>query len=201
MAEAFSGDARIFVFAASKGRTCAIDQAEVQAVRFLWDPIIVPPDGTRDQGMIEATSRRRAEPLEVDVAYPDEVSEMFLMLDCGSEVGSFLGFRDEDGELLPIKPRRSSGAPRRPACSWLRVTTWPPATTAPKSTPEPASSASWCNRRSRWPSRSPGTTSRAMPWREGGTETDGAARENATKPLERSRWKTSACRCSLRRAA
>lgn len=105
MAEAFSGDARILVFAASKGRTCAIDQAEVQAVRFLWDPIIVPPDGTRDQGMIEATSRRRAEPLEVDVAYPDEVSEMFLMLDCGSEVGSFLGFHEEDGELLQLNPK------------------------------------------------------------------------------------------------
>ncbi|MBL8352801.1 MAG: hypothetical protein JNL87_21100 [Burkholderiaceae bacterium] len=105
LADACSGDARFFVLDTLKGRTFALNLAEVQAVRFLWDPSILPPDSTRDDGMIEVLLRGRAEPLEGGADDPAEVAAMFVMLDGGSEVGSFFGFQDEDGELLQLNPR------------------------------------------------------------------------------------------------
>jgi hypothetical protein len=63
-----SSTTRFFVFDAVDGRSIAINLSDVQAVRFLWDPVNLPPDTKRAEGAIQILLRGREAPLE---EYPD----------------------------------------------------------------------------------------------------------------------------------
>jgi len=105
LSAACAGEARFCVFDTLEGRTFALNLAELQAARFLWEPSALPPDNVRDEGTIEVLLRGRADPLEVGAADPGEVSDLFLTLDCGSELCRYVGFQDEDDELLQLNPK------------------------------------------------------------------------------------------------
>jgi hypothetical protein len=94
--------ARFFVFDAVDGRSIAINLSDVQAVRFLWDPVALPPDTKRAEGAIQILLRGRENPLEEYPDSPEQVFALFANLDYGPEIVPYPSFDDADGEQFQL---------------------------------------------------------------------------------------------------
>jgi len=100
-----SNPAVFFSFDTVDGTSVAINLTDVQAVRFLWDPAELPPDTSRDNGMIRICLRGRAELLETDTESPDQLFGLFFDLEHGPDNFPYPSFEDEDGELVQLNAR------------------------------------------------------------------------------------------------
>ena len=96
---------RFFRFDTVDGRSVAVNLADVQAVRFLWDPTPLPPDTTRDGGAILISLRGRSEPLKTYTDWSEQLAELFRDLELGPDLVAFPKFDDEDGEPLQLNAR------------------------------------------------------------------------------------------------
>lgn len=97
-----SSTTRFFVFDAVDGRSIAINLSDVQAVRFLWDPVDLPPDTKRAEGAIQILLRGREAPLEEYPDSPEQLFDLFANLDYGPEIVPYPSFDDADGEPLQL---------------------------------------------------------------------------------------------------
>lgn len=77
----------------------------MQAVRFLWNPAELPPDTSRDEGMIRICLRGRAELLETYTESPDQLFALFFELEQGPGEFPYPSFEDEDGELVQLNAK------------------------------------------------------------------------------------------------
>ena len=92
-----------FYFHSLDGRAVVINLRQVQAVRFLWEPVAAPSDMVVNEDLILIKLRGRAETLDVFSEDWDQVFLAFYDLEMG--VRAYPSFLDEDGELLTISAR------------------------------------------------------------------------------------------------
>jgi hypothetical protein len=95
---------RFFWFDLIDGRSMAINLAEMQAVRYLWDPSEHPPDDTRSEELIKLLFRGSTKPVEAYTDEPDQIFDFFANLQHGPEVVAYPVFNDEDGEPFQVNP-------------------------------------------------------------------------------------------------
>jgi hypothetical protein len=102
--QAASNGPRFLWFKTLDGRSVAINMADVQAVRFLWDPAALPPDAVRSEDLVRILLRDRKEPLEEYTEDPDQLHNLFVNLELGPDVVAYPKFDDQDGEPLQLNP-------------------------------------------------------------------------------------------------
>jgi hypothetical protein len=95
---------RFFWFETLTGRSFALNLAQLQAVRFLWEPSELPSDETRDDEGVELQFRDRANSVETFIDAPDQLFNLFTELEYGPDVIAYPEFEDEDGEGFQINP-------------------------------------------------------------------------------------------------
>ncbi len=103
--ECSEAESEFFVFDTVEGRTTAINLAQVQAVRYLWNPAKFPTDLKRDSGAINICLRGRKETLEEYTENPEQLSALFSTLECATNIEPFPSFPDEDGEELQLNAK------------------------------------------------------------------------------------------------
>ena len=81
------------------GKLYSINLRYLQAVNYLWEPSPLALDRIRYEGAIEVHLMNRESPVETYTETPSEVYDFFCGLELDSGL-SFLGFTDNDGELL-----------------------------------------------------------------------------------------------------
>lgn len=98
-------DTEFFWFDTIDGRGVAINLADLQAVRYLWDAAVLPPDSTRFDGGVEICLRGRSELLHTCTDDAVSIFDFFTNLQYGPEIVSFPQFNDEDGETMQFNSR------------------------------------------------------------------------------------------------
>lgn len=92
-----------FVSDTIDGKCIGVNISHIQAVNILWEPTVSYDDLIHYDGPIRFWLKNRKESLETGTETPDELHELFTMLDLGPEIsGFFAGFTDLDGEELLI---------------------------------------------------------------------------------------------------
>jgi hypothetical protein len=89
-------------FATVDGWSVALYLADMQAIRFLRNPTLAPPDWTRTEGAVRLKFRTRSPALEVYTEAAVEVYNLFVDLANGAEIVPFPLFTDDDDELVQV---------------------------------------------------------------------------------------------------
>lgn len=91
-----------FNFSTLDGKFYSINLKYLQSVSYLWEASPLALDRTRYDGSIEVYLLNRHEPVETYTNTPVEIYDFFCRLESDSGL-SFLGFTDNDGELLTFQ--------------------------------------------------------------------------------------------------
>ncbi|OED37598.1 hypothetical protein AB833_22955 [Chromatiales bacterium (ex Bugula neritina AB1)] len=100
MIESRSG---FLIFDTVEGLAVAVCLADVQLVRFLYNPVQFPSDQKRGHDEIQVWLRGRKEVVSMfNGDDQDTLAALFVFLDGGTETVAFPGFCDLDGEMVHI---------------------------------------------------------------------------------------------------
>jgi hypothetical protein len=95
-------DSFFFWLRSTNGRSIIINLAEVQAVRFLWDPAQFPSDDIRGKEQVEILFRGRQKPLSEFAEAPDQLYDLFSNLQLGDAALENPYLLDIDGEVMQL---------------------------------------------------------------------------------------------------
>ncbi len=102
-AELFYEESRFLLFDTLEGLSVGVSIKDVQAIRFLWNPVDFPSDQKRKEDSVHVWIRGRETPISADT---DENKEslfaFFVCLESGAESVRFPSFDDEDGEIFQV---------------------------------------------------------------------------------------------------
>ena len=93
---------KFFNFSTLDGRFYSINLKYLQAVNYLWDASPLALDRTRYEGSINIYLLNRQLAVETYTESPIEIYDFFCGLESDNGL-SFLGFTDNDGELLSFQ--------------------------------------------------------------------------------------------------
>ena len=101
---------RFFWFDTVNGKSVIINLADVQAVRFLWEPFALLPeadddDDDDDDEYVIQISLRGAKVLKEFTEDPDQLYDLYKSLEYGPDVVAYPSFDDVDGESFHLNSR------------------------------------------------------------------------------------------------
>ena len=104
----FDDESRFLTFDSIEGLSVGINIAEIQLIRFLWNPVGYASDLKRIEEPITIWIKGRSDPLLTDISDSETLTAFFVCLEAGAKAVQFPCFEDEDGEIVQVNAREVS---------------------------------------------------------------------------------------------